>query len=416
MPKLLIRGGKKISGKIRVNGAKNAALPIMAACILVKGEVILKRVPDISDVWVMADILRSLGAEVDFEGKGEMRINTDNVSITTAPYELVKQIHASFDITGPLLARFNKAEVHLPGGCVIGTRAVDLHIEGFGRLGAEVDLEHGILKAKSRELKGTRIYFPKSSVGATKNVMMAACLAKGRTILENSAREPEVADLAGFLVSCGARISGIGTSNLEIEGVKSLKGTEYSIISDRIEAGTYLFASVITEGDIFLEDIDSKFLESVIAKIESTGQKVEKGENWLRLKSTRPVRALEITTAPFPGFPTDLQPPLVSVLTMADGTSIIEETIFDGRFNYVDELRRMGADIRVYDKSAVVKGVKKLTGAPVDAMDIRAGGALVLAGLAADGQTEIGGIEYIDRGYEKIEERLASLGADIKRI
>jgi len=377
----------------------------------------LKRIPNISDVTIMVELLRALGAKVEHDqAKGNLLINATNVHTTSAPYKLVRRIHASFDVAGPLLSRFHQAEVPLPGGCVLGTRAVNFHVEGFRALGAQVDLQHGVIKAKAHRLTGNKFFIKKPSVGATKNLLMAACMAEGTTVLENAAQEPEVDDLVNFLNRCGADIRGIGNSRLTIKGVKDLHGVEYPIISDRIEAGTYIMAAAATGGELTMTEIDSSFLESLLAALAAAGQVVESGENWVRVASRRPARAVEINTAPFPGFPTDLQPPLVAMLSLSHGISVVEETIFDGRFGYVDELRRMGADIRVTDHTAVVHGVDRLTGAPVEALDIRGGGALVLAGLAAEDKTEISGVEFIDRGYESIEECLGSLGARIRRV
>jgi len=417
--KLLINGGHRLHGVMRASGAKNAALPVMAACLLTSGDVYLKKIPSISDVWVMKELLEALGASVDFDGAGSMRINASDVHTTRTPHDLVKRIHASFDVTGPLLARFHRAEVSLPGGCVLGSRQVDLHTRGFMALGAKIDLGYGFYRVEAKELKGTRIYFDKSSVGATKNTLMAACLAHGKTLIENAAREPEVVDLANFLNAMGARISGIGTTDIVIDGVKTLHppAGEYEIISDRIEAGTFLLAAAITGGDLLIEDISPSFLDSVIEQLRRAGQEIEAGERHIQFRGVRPILGVDVTTMPFPGFPTDLQPPIGAVLTTAEGTSIIKETIFDSRYAYVDEMRRMGADIKKIDERTIlIQGVGQLTGAPVNGMDIRAGAALVLAGLAADGQTEVGGLKYIDRGYENISEKLNALGADIRRI
>ena len=416
MSRLIIEGERTLTGKILINGAKNSALPIMAACLLVEGPVKLYRIPNISDVKVMIKLLKSLGAKVTFNSKNQMTINAKNINTTKASYELVKKIHASFDIAGPLIARFRQAEVPLPGGCVLGTRAVDMHIEGFKALGVDVVVEHGVLKAKAKNLKGARIGFRQSSVGATKNVIMAACLADGRTIIQNTACEPEVNDLVNFLITCGAKIEGVGTRELKIEGVKKFHSCEYEIIPDRIEAGTYLLAGAITQGEVTALDISPNNLGSVLDTIEHMGQKVIRDEKQITVIGQKPILPVNITTFPFPGFPTDLQPQISSVLTFAKGSSLVEETIFDGRFNYVDELRRMGANIIVKGQTSVIEGIKNLTGAPVEATDIRAGSALVLAGLAAQGKTEISGVEYIDRGYEKIEKRLSLLGAKIRRV
>ncbi|MCD6310157.1 MAG: UDP-N-acetylglucosamine 1-carboxyvinyltransferase [Candidatus Eremiobacteraeota bacterium] len=411
----IIKRGNQLTGEIKASGAKNAALPIMAANILATSPVIIRRVPNISDVRIMARILRALGAKVTFR-KGIMKIDSSNMSSVRAPYKLVSKIHASFDITGPLLARFKYAEVPLPGGCNLGTRPVNFHIDGFKALGADVKFEHGYVIVSARKLKGANIFLPKPSVGATKNIMMAACLASGTTVIENAAREPEVADLANFLIQLGAHIKGHGTSKLEIEGVKSLDGgLDYTIISDRIEAGTYLLAGASTQGEITVNSINPEFLEAFLFKLKNAGQKIDMGEDWISVRGKRPLKAVDISTAPFPGFPTDLHPPIASFLCFADGTSVIEETIFDGRFIYLDELRRLGADVKIKNHSVLIKGVKKLSGAPVVAPDIRAGGALIIAGLSAEGETVISGLDKIDRGYEDIENKLRLLGADIRR-
>lgn len=416
MAKYIIEGGRQLKGKITASGAKNAVLPIMAASILVGGKVYLHNIPNISDVWVMIDLLKDLGADVKFEPGGEMFIDTSNIKDKPAPYEFVRKIHASFDITGPMLARFQRAEVPLPGGCVIGTRAVDLHIMGFERLGVEVKLEHGILRAKTKDMTGAKIYFSKTSVGATKNVMMAACFAKGETIIENAACEPEVYDLANFLNKCGAKIKGHGTKDIIINGVDRLQGTDYAVMSDRIETGTYLFAAAKTGGDILIEKTNPQNLKAVLDALTRTGVDTKLTSDTIRLKAQKKFNSVDIITEPYPGFPTDLQPPLVAMLTTANGTSFIEETIFNGRFGYVDELRRMGADIIIRNRGAVIRGVKSLTGAPVEAYDLRAGGALVTAALAANGTSEVYGIEYIERGYEDFERKIYSLGGVIKRV
>lgn len=416
MARLAVRGGKRLEGTLPSMGAKNAALPIMAACLLVSGPVVLERVPHLIDVEVMVSILEFLGAKVKYEPNGKMEIDCTNVDKFRAPYELVKKIHASFDITGPLLARFRKAEVPLPGGCVLGYRGVTFHIDGFRALGSQVDLEHGHLIAKASELKGAHILIGRSSVGATKNIMMSACLAKGTTVLENAAREPEVADLADFLNACGAKISGAGATEISVEGVKSLHGAAHRIVSDRLEAGTWLLAGAITGGKVKVTDIAPVFLGAFLDKLAATGAEVERGKDFIVVAGPKTIKSTEILTAPFPGFPTDMQPQFVSYLSVADGTSLVNETIFDGRFMYVAELLRMGANIAVTDRTAVIKGVPNLTGAPVEAPDIRAGIALVLAGLRAEGETSIGGVKYIDRGYEKPEERLRRLGADVVRV
>jgi len=411
-----INGGIPLQGEITSSGAKNAALPIMAACLLARGDVVLKKVPHIADVRVMSGILRSLGVRIDSGNNGRMIINCDNITSVRAPYELVGMMNASFDITGPLLARYREAEVPLPGGCNLGSRPVNYHLDGFRTLGAEVSSDHGYIKARAKALKGNTINFPRSSVGATKNCLMAATLAEGTTVLENAAREPEVVDLANFLIKMGARISGAGTPVIHIDGVSELRGTEYEIIPDRIEAGTYLAAAAITGGDIMLKKTNPDFIESILTRFTMANQEVTCGKDWVRVKGRRPIFSLEVTTAPYPGFPTDLQPLLASLLTVARGTSIIVETIFDRRFMYVDEMRRLGADIWISDRTAVIRGVESLSGAPVKAPDIRAGGALLCAALAAEGESRVSGLEFIDRGYEKIEDVLKAVGADIRRV
>jgi len=416
MAKLLVTGGKKLEGKLCASGAKNAALPVMAACILVKGDTLLKRVPNISDVRVMMELLTELGAKLKYDEKEEtLLINTDNISKTRAPYHLVRKIHASFDVAGPLLSRFLCAEVPLPGGCVLGTRAVNFHLEGFRSLGAEVSLDHGYVRARASKLKGGRFYIGRSSVGATKNILMAACLAQGTSFLENAAREPEVLDLVNFLNAAGAKVSGGGTGHIRIDGVPALKGCEYEIISDRIEAGTYLLGGAITRGYVTIDKINPDFLAAMLTKLESASVEVIRGENFIRVKGRKRYNPVDIMTFPYPGFPTDLHPPMAAFLTVSDGTSFIEETIFDSRFNYVDELRRLGAKIRLVDRTVVITGVSKLTDAPVEASDLRAGGALVLAGLVAEGTTEILGLEHIDRGYQSIDKKFNLLGAQLNR-
>lgn len=397
-------------------GSKNAALPIMAASLLCQGDVRLTRVPDISDVHVMADILRSLGVRVQVEGPGQLLLNADAVNVTRAPYELVRRMNASFDVTGPLLARFGEADVALPGGCNLGQRRVNLHLDAFRALGAEVHRMHGFVQAKASRLQGTCIAFPMVSVGATKNAMMAATLAEGVTVIENAAQEPEVTDLARFLGHMGARVSGMGTSRLEIEGVPRLHGGDYAVSADRIVTGTFLIAAAATGGDVYVRRCSPEHLEALIAQLRRAGQDVEVYGDDLHLCARRPLRPLEITTAPYPGFPTDLHPPMVALLVQAQGTSTMRETIFDGRFQYAGELVRLGANIRITDHTAIVTGVPFLAGAPVEAPDIRGGGALIVAALAAQGESLIGGLEFIDRGYERIHERLAALGADIERV
>lgn len=416
MARLVLEGGRPLEGRLEVSGAKNAALPIIAASLLARGQVVLERVPTIADVWVMADILRGMGVKVDFNGQGRMVLDTSTLTTTKAPDDLVRRMNASFDIAGPLLARHGEAQVSLPGGCKLGPRPVNLHLDAFRRLGAEVTSEHGFVKARASRLHGAHVLFPKVTVGATKNTMMAATLAEGVTVMENCAQEPEIVDLANFLVKMGARIEGQGSPTIRVEGVSELHGAHHAIISDRIEGGTYLLGAAITQGDVTLDEFQPWLIEALLEQLIQAGQEVSIEGNSIRVRGRRPIRPLEIATAPFPGFPTDLHPPIVALMALAEGTSVLQETIFEGRFMYAMEMVRLGADLRVQDRNVVVRGVPRLTAAPVDAPDIRAGGALVLAGLVAEGETVISGVEYIDRGYQNLEERLRSLGARIRRV
>lgn len=416
MARLVLEGGRPLEGRLEASGAKNAALPIIAASLLARGQVVLDRVPTIADVWVMADILRGMGVKVEFNGSGRMAIDASTLNTTTAPDDLVRKMNASFDIAGPLLARYGEAQVSLPGGCKLGPRPVNLHLDAFRRLGAQVTSEHGYVKAKADRLRGAHVLFPRVTVGATKNTMMAATLAEGVTVMENCAQEPEIVDLANFLIKMGARIEGHGSPTIRVEGVAELHGTQHSIISDRIEGGTYLLAAAITQGDVTLDQFEPWLVEALLEKLTQAGQDVTLQGSSIRVRGRRPIRPLEIATAPFPGFPTDLHPPVVAFLALGDGTSVLQENIFEGRFMYAMEMVRLGADLRVSDRNVVIRGVPRLTAAPVDAPDIRAGGALVLAGLAAEGETVISGVEYIDRGYQNLEERLRTLGARIRRV
>lgn len=413
---LVIAGGRRLEGTIAVPGAKNAALPIMAASVLTDGEVVLHGVPRITDVDVMAAILESLGAHVREQGGGTLVIDTSAVNSDAAPYALVSRLNASFDITGALLGRFGRAEVPQPGGCVIGPRAVDLHLSGFRDLGATVNLEHGSVVATASRLRGAKISLARSSVGATKNIMLAAARAEGTTVIEGAAQEPEVADLADFLNAAGGRVRGQGSSTIVIEGVRAMHGAEYTIIPDRVVAGTYLMAGAITGGDVTVTGIDPAMAGALADKLAASGCEVRAEGVSLRVRGAQSWRPVDVVTAPYPGFPTDLQAPFVAYLSLADGTSVVEETIFDARFVYTSELARMGADIKVSGRSAIVRGVAKLKDAVVEAPDIRAGAALALAALAAEGTSEIGGLEYIDRGYEFLEEKLATLGASAVRV
>jgi UDP-N-acetylglucosamine 1-carboxyvinyltransferase len=416
---LRVRGGAPLEGSVKTHGAKNAALPIMAATLLAKGKVTLHRVPRITDVSVMWSLLEALGARLRSEGNGTVTIDASNVASHRAPYTLVRKLAASFDLVGPLLGRFGKAEVPLPGGCVLGTRATDMHEQAFRALGCEVKNAHGYLiaESKKRRMQAGEIEFRMPSVGATKNAMLAAVVADGITTLRNVAMEPEVTDLANFLCAMGAKIAGAGSDTIIIDGVSELHGVEYTIIPDRIVTGTLLLCGAATRGDVTVTECRPDHLHALGLKLQECGAVVTTGENWIRVQADALTGGTDILTAPFPGFPTDLQPQMVAFLCTAPGNSVVEESIFNARFSYVNELARMGAEVRVSMESntAVVKGGVPLSGAPVEAPDIRAGAALVVAGLAAAGETEIIGLEYIDRGYERLEEMLSTLGGQVQR-
>ncbi|MDQ2865148.1 MAG: UDP-N-acetylglucosamine 1-carboxyvinyltransferase [Candidatus Eremiobacteraeota bacterium] len=416
---LRVRGGARLEGSIATHGAKNAALPIMAAALLAKGTVTLHRVPRITDVSVMWSLLEALGARIRYEDDNSVTIDSSNVASYRAPYTLVRKLAASFDIVGPLLGRFGRAEVPLPGGCILGTRATDMHEQAFVALGCDVRNAHGYLIAEShrKRLHGGSIEFRIPSVGATKNAMLASVVAEGTTIISNAAMEPEVVDLANFLIAMGAKILGAGTDIIRIDGVEELYGVEYEIIPDRIVTGTLLLSGVATRGDVTVTKCRPDHLEAFMMKLQECGIDLTFGDDWVRVDGTSITGGTDILTAPYPGFPTDLQPQMVSFLCTVMGTSVVEESIFNARFSYVNELARMGADVRVSMESntAVIKGVSQLSGAPVEAPDIRAGAALIVAGLAAAGETEIIGLEYVDRGYERLEEMLSALGGQVQR-
>jgi UDP-N-acetylglucosamine 1-carboxyvinyltransferase len=416
---LRCRGGHRLEGSLDIQGAKNAALPIMAATILTGEKVTLHRVPRITDVSVMWSLLESLGASVRLEGPNSITIDPSNVNTHRAPYALVRKLAASFDLCGPLLGRFGRAEVPLPGGCILGTRATDMHEAAFRALGASVAVSHGFLiaEAEAARLGGNAIHFRTPSVGATKNAMLAAVMADGTTTIANAAAEPEVVDLADFLVAMGAKIQGQGTDTIVIDGVRTMHGVEYEIIPDRIASGTILLAGAITRGDVTVKRCRPDDLAALRVKLDECGVVVTSGSDWIRAQADSVKSGTDIVTAPHPGFPTDLQPQMLTFLCTTPGTSVVEESIFNARFSYVNELVRMGADVRVAmdGNTALVKGGGELSGAPVEAPDIRAGAALVIAGLAATGETEIIGLEYIDRGYERLEEALSSLGGQVQR-
>jgi len=414
--KLIITGGNRLEGKIKTSGAKNSALSIMAAALLTKETCILENIPPLTDVYIMAEVIRKLGVMVEWRGEDSLYINSDDFNHYEAPYELVKMMRASFLVMGPLLARLKKAKISLPGGCAIGARPVDYHIKGFEKMGAQIGVEKGYIEAEVKQLKGADIYLDFPSLGATENIMMAASLAKGVTTIENAAKDPEIVELGHFLIKMGAKIEGLGTDIIKIKGVKELKGVNYTIIPDRIEAGTYMVAAAITGGDILIENVEPILLKSLTTKLEQSGVKVKFNRNSVRVLGPDRVKSVDIKTLPFPGFPTDMQAQFMSLMTIANGTSVITESVFEKRFTHAGDLSRMGANIKLEGHIAIVKGVKKLSAAPVMASDLRGGAALVLAGLAAEGTTELSRIYHLDRGYVNLKNKLISLGADVRRV
>jgi len=414
--KLIISGGNRLQGTVKIDGAKNSSLSIMAATLLTKDVCILRNVPRLTDVETMSDVIRKLGVKVEWKEGNNLYIDSDNFNNYEAPYELVKMMRASILVMGPLLARLKRAKISLPGGCAIGARPVDYHLKGFEALGAQVEVEKGYIEAKVNTLKGVEIYLDFPSLGATENIMMAACLAEGVTTIENAAKDPEVVELGHFLNKMEAKVEGLGTDLIKIKGVKELHGIDYTIIPDRIEAGTYMIAAAITGGDVLIEKADPLLLKPLIVKLEEVGVRIELEKNLIKVIGPDRVKAVDIKTLPFPGFPTDMQPQFMALSCVARGTSVITETVFEKRFAHIGDLIRMGADIKVEGHSAIIKGVKKLSAAPVMASDLRGGAALVLAGLVAEGTTELSRIYHLDRGYAKLEEKLNSLGADIKRV
>jgi len=414
---IVIDGGRRLSGTVRISGAKNASLAILCAAILSSREIVLENVPDISDVRVMMEIINSLGVKAAWEGQDAVRVSVPPEVVCEAPHHLAKKLRASNLLLGPLLARFGRAQVSLPGGCNIGVRPMDLHFKGLASLGAQVSIEKGfvVCRAKGR-LKGTRVYLDFPSVGATENIMMAACLAEGQTFIENVAKEPEIVDLANFLNSLGARIRGAGTDVIKVEGVEELaQGSRYTVIPDRIEAGTFMVACAATRGEVVLENVIPLHLEPLCAKLREANVEVEEGEEILRVRAFKPLKPIDIKTMPYPGFPTDMQSQMMALLATVPGTSVIVENIFENRFMVAKELARLGAVIKVEGRMAVIEGVPVLNGAQVKATDLRAGAALIIAGLAARGQTEIINAGFIDRGYHRLEEKLRGLGAAIWR-
>ena len=416
MEQYIIKGGHPLVGEVEIGGAKNAALAILAAAIMTDETVLIDNLPDVNDINVLIDAIEGIGAQVHRVDRHTVKINGASIKNVDIEYDYIKKIRASYYLLGALLGKYRRAEVALPGGCNIGSRPIDQHLKGFRALGADVDIEHGKIVAEADRLVGKHIYFDVVSVGATINVMMAAAMAEGLTILENVAKEPHVVDVANFLNSMGANIKGAGTDVIRIKGVEKLHRTEYSIIPDQIEAGTFMFAAAATGGDVTVKNVIPKHLEATTAKLEEIGCEVEEFDDAVRVRAGKRLHRTHVKTLPYPGYPTDMQPQIAVTLALAEGTSIVTESIFENRFKYADELSRMGACIKVEGNSAIIDGVKKLTGARVSAPDLRAGAALVIAGLAADGITVVDDIVYIQRGYENFEEKLRSLGAEIEKV
>ena len=416
MEQYIIKGGNPLVGEVEIGGAKNAALGILAAAIMADEPVLIENLPDVNDINVMLEAIEGIGAMVQRIDRHTVKINGNTIGDFSIDYDYIKKIRASYYLLGALLGKYKRAEVALPGGCNIGSRPIDQHLKGFRALGADVDIEYGKIVAEAEELKGTHLYFDVVTVGATINVMMAAAMADGLTIMENVAKEPHVVDVANFLNSMGANIRGAGTDVIKIRGVKSLHKAEYSIIPDQIEAGTFMFAAAATRGDVTVLNVIPKHLDATISKLVDIGCEVEEFDDAVRVVAKRRLKSTQVKTLPYPGYPTDMQPQIAVTLALAEGTSIVTESIFENRFKYADELSRMGANIKVEGNSAIIDGVKKLTGARVSAPDLRAGAALVIAGLAADGITVVDDIVYIQRGYENFEEKLRSLGAEIERV
>ena len=417
MDKLLISGGQTLSGDVRISGAKNAALPVLMAALLTREPLHVRNVPHLHDITTTMELLGRMGVGLEVDEKLNITVDSSTLNSVIAPYDLVKTMRASILVLGPLLAHFGKAEVSLPGGCAIGSRPVNLHIDGLRAMGADIRIEEGYIKASVDRLRGAQIFMDVVSVTGTENLLMAATLADGTTVIENAAREPEVVDLADCLISMGARITGAGTDEIVIEGVEALHGAEHSVIPDRIETGTYLVAAAITGGNITVRDTAPRLLDSVLEKLRQAGADIEVGEDWIRLQTHgKRMKAVNIRTAPYPAFPTDMQAQFMVLNCVAEGTGTITETIFENRFMHVQELQRMGAQIDLQGNTAIVTGTEKLQGAPVMATDLRASASLALAGVVADSETVIDRIYHIDRGYEGIEEKLSRLGASIKRV
>ena len=416
MEQYIIKGGNPLVGEVEIGGAKNAALGILAAAIMADEPVLIENLPDVNDINVMLEAIEGIGAMVQRIDRHTVKINGNTIGDFSIDYDYIKKIRASYYLLGALLGKYKRAEVALPGGCNIGSRPIDQHLKGFRALGADVDIEYGKIVAEAEELKGTHLYFDVVTVGATINVMMAAAMADGLTIMENVAKEPHVVDVANFLNSMGANIKGAGTDVIRIKGVEKLHRTEYSIIPDQIEAGTFMFAAAATGGDVTVKNVIPKHLEATTAKLEEIGCEVQEFDDAVRVRAVGRLHRTHVKTLPYPGYPTDMQPQITVTLALAEGTSVVTESIFENRFKYVDELTRMGAQVKVESNIAIITGVEKFTGARVSAPDLRAGAALVIAGLAAEGITFVDDIYYIERGYEHFEEKLASLGAMIEKV
>ena len=416
MEQYVIKGGNPLVGEVDIAGAKNAALAILSAAIMTDETILIENLPDVRDINVLLEAISEIGAQVERIDKSTVKINGSTIGNLSVDYEFIKKIRASYYLLGALLGKYKHAEVPLPGGCNIGSRPIDQHLKGFRALGADVDICHGAIVAKAENLHGSHIFLDVVSVGATINIMMAASMATGRTIIENAAREPHVVDVANFLNSMGANIKGAGTDVIRIRGVEKLHRTEYSIIPDQIEAGTFMFAAAATRGDVTVRNVIPKHLEATTAKLEEIGCEVEEFDDAVRVRAPHVLHRTHVKTLPYPGYPTDMQPQIAVTLALAEGTSIVTESIFENRFKYADELSRMGANIKVEGNSAIIDGVRKLTGARVSAPDLRAGAALVIAGLAAEGVTVVDDIVYIQRGYERFEEKLRSLGGIIEKV
>lgn len=416
MEQYVIKGGNPLVGEVEIGGAKNAALGILSAAIMTDETIVIENLPDVQDINVMLEAISGIGARVERIDRHKVSINGSMINDFSVDYEYIKKIRASYYLLGAMLGKYKRAEVPLPGGCNIGSRPIDLHLKGFKALGAQVSIHHGSIIAKADRLHGSHIFLDTVSVGATINIMMAAAMAEGYTIIENAAREPHVVDVANFLNSMGANIKGAGTDVIRIRGVEKLHRTEYSIIPDQIEAGTFMFAAAATKGDVMVKNVIPKHLEATTAKLIEIGCEVEEFDDAVRVVASRRLHNTNVKTLPYPGYPTDMQPQIGVTLALASGTSIVTESIFENRFKYIDELTRMGAEVKVEGNSAIITGVEKLTGARVSAPDLRAGAALVIAGLAAEGITIVDDIIYIQRGYETFEEKLRGLGAEIERV